>query len=186
MRSERRCEWHNKTRRESRATKRSTYRLNTHRRSRATGQHCTHAIAAMVRKRRAPTRDAPTRSDQQRTHISGASSTPQSQLPNAPHSHADPGRQHHEPPNPAHPHQGKTHEQHPEHGKPLYLSSFNQPRATDTIRRAGTKNARTPHTKGAHATLTRQTIARQRPRTQPRGRRQHGKTRHTKGRGRAP
>ena len=54
------------------------------------------------------------------------------------------------------------------------------------IRRADTKNARTPHTKGAHATLTRQTIARQRPRTQPRGRRQRGEIHHIKGKGRAP
>ena len=146
VRNEHRHEWRNKTRRESSAEKRSTHRRNTHHRSRATGRHCNHAMIARVRKRRAPTRG--------RTHtpptdgiqaVNGEREATQQPPPSAQHSHADPDRQHHEPPNPAHPHQGKTHERHPEHGKPQYHSYLNNPHATG--RRAGTKNARTPHTR---------------------------------------
>lgn len=134
----------NKTRRERHVTKRATRTKSTPQAAhyQPTLQPCNDVRA---RKRRTPTiRGAPTRSDQQRTHISGARASPQSQLPNAPHSHADPGRQHREPPNPARPHPRKTHEQHPGLGKPLYLSSFNQPRATDTAR-GHEKRAHTPH-----------------------------------------
>ena len=56
---------------------------------------------------------------------------------------------------------------------------------TPPMRRAGTKNAHAPR-RGAHATLTSPTIARQHSYAQPRQRRQHGKTRHIKGKGRAP
>lgn len=136
----------NKKGRESLATKRSTYRRNTHHRSRATGQHCIHAMTVRVRKSAPPIGARPTRSDQRRTRVSGASSTPQSQLPNARHSHADPDRQRHVPPNPARPRPRKTHERHPKLGKPLYLSSSST-NHTPPMRSAGTKNARTPHTR---------------------------------------
>ena len=140
-RSKRRHGGRNKTRRERATAKRSTYRRNTHRRPRATPtlQPCNDN--AGTQKARPNQGRAHTHSDQQHTHISGARASPQSQLPNVPHSHAD--RQHREPPNPARPHPRKTHEQHPGLGKPLYLSSFNQPRATDTARR---------HEKRAHTT----------------------------------
>lgn len=62
-----------------------------------------------------------------------------------------------------------------------HLSS-NKPH--DTGRHAGTKNAHAPRYE-AHATLTRQTIAHRRPHAQPHQGRQHGKTRHAKGKGRA-
>ena len=103
VRNEHRHEWRNKTRRESRAAKRSTYRRNTHHRSRATGRHCIHAMTARVRKRCAPTRG--------RTHtpptggiqaVNGEREATQQPPPNEQHSHADPDRQHHEQPNPAH------------------------------------------------------------------------------------
>ncbi len=148
VRNEHRHEWRNKTRRESRAAKRSTYRRNTHHRSRATGRHCIHAMTARVRKRRAPTRG--------RTHtpptggiqaVNGEREATQQPPPNEQHSHADHDLSRHAQPNPAHRYQGKTHEQHPGLGKPLYLSSFNQPRATDTGR--GHEKRAHPEMRGA-------------------------------------
>lgn len=136
VRNEHRHEWRNKTRRESSAAKRSTYRRNTHHRSRATGRHCIHAMTARARKRRAPTRGRthtpPTGS---RQTVSGEREATRQPPPNEQHSHADPDRQHHESPNPAHPRQGKTHEQHQKPYKPLYLSSsIYRPRDTDAAR----------------------------------------------------
>ena len=145
--NEHRHEWRNKTRRESSAEKCSTHRRNTHHRSRATGRHCNHAMIARVRKRARPNKGTHPHALRSTAPVSGASSTPRSQPPNAPHSRADLGRPRHEPPNPAHPHQGKTHEQHPGLGKPLYLSSFNQPRATDTGR--GHEKRAHPEMRGA-------------------------------------
>lgn len=145
VRNEHRHEWRNKTRRESSAAKRSTYRRNTHHRSRATGRHCIHAMTARVRKRRVPTRG--------RTHtpptggiqaVNGEREATQQPPPNKRHSHAHHDLSRREQPNPARPHPRKTHEQHPGLGKPLYLSSFNQPRATDTAR-GHEKRAHTPH-----------------------------------------
>ena len=126
----------NKTRRESSAAKRSTYRRNTHHRSRATGRHCIHAMTARVRKRRVPTRG--------RTHtpptdgiqaVNGEREATQQPPPNKQHSHAHHDLSRREQPNPARPRQGKTHERHPKPYKPLYLSSsIYQPRATDAAR----------------------------------------------------
>lgn len=135
----------NKTRRESSAAKRSTYRRNTHHRSRATSRHCIHAMTARVRKRRVPTRG--------RTHtpptggiqaVSGEREVTQQPPPNEQHSHAAPDRQRRAPPNPARPHPRKTRVQHPKPYKPLYLSSsIYQPRATDAAR-GHKKRAHTP------------------------------------------
>ena len=158
----------------------------THRRSsRDTGQHSIHAMTTRVRKRCVPTRG--------RTHtpptggiqaVSGEREATQQPPPNKRHSHAHHDLSRREQPNPVHPHPRKTHERHPKPYKPLYLSSsIYQPRATG--RGAGTTNARTPR-HGAHATLTKLTIARRHSRAQPRGRRQHGETRHIKGQGPRP
>lgn len=119
VRNEHRHEWRNKTRRESSAAKRSTYRRNTHHRSRATGRHCIHAMTARVRKRCAPTRG--------RTHtpptggiqaVNGEREATQQPPPNKQHSHAHHDLSRREQPNPAHPHPRKTHERHLAHDIP--------------------------------------------------------------------
>lgn len=119
VRNEHRHEWRNKTRRESSAAKRSTYRRNTHHRSRATGRHCIHAMTARVRKRCAPTRG--------RTHtpptggiqaVNGEREATQQPPPNKQHSHAHHDLSRREQPNPARPRQGKTHERHLAHDIP--------------------------------------------------------------------
>lgn len=113
VRNEHRHEWRNKTRRESRAAKRSTYRRNTHHRSRATGRHFIHAMTARARKRRAPTRGRthtpPTGS---RQTVSGEREATQQPPPNKRHSRAHHDLSRREQPNPAHPRQGKTHGRH--------------------------------------------------------------------------
>lgn len=185
VRNEHRHEWRNKTRRESSAAKRSTYRRNTHHRSRATGRHCIHAMTARVRKRCAPTRG--------RTHtpptggiqaVNGEREATQQPPPNKQHSHAHHDLSRREQPNPARPRPRKTRVQHPKPYKPQYHSSSSTNPATP-MQRVGKKNAHAPE-KEAHATLTKPTISRRHSRAQPCRYRQHGETCHIKGRGRAP